>query len=181
MMARKIWLLAMVVGSVSMLVWVTNDSKPPIALLNAAIKSYRRNETEVANKRYLTLIDYTKPIFVKRLWVVELATRRTVLNSHVSHAWKSGLIFPEEFSNAKGSEKSCLGSFITQTTYRGRFGYSLRVKGIDAENSNTLNRSIVFHPSLLPFYSQGCWMTTSPTNLKLINLIKDNSFLYVAN
>ena len=105
--------------------------------------------------RYVTLIDYTKPVVVKRLWVVELTTGRTVLTSHVFHALNSGLFYATKLSNVEGSEMSCVGSFVTQATYQGRFGYSLRVQGLDAKNSNTLRRSIVFHSSLIPIYSQG--------------------------
>ena len=180
-MTRKAWLLASVgVLLLSTLFWVTSNSKPPNALLQTALKSYRHHKSAVSNHRYVTLIDYTKPVVVKRLWVVELTTGRTVLTSHVSHALNSGLLYATKLSNVEGSKKSCVGSFVTQTTYTGRFGYSLLVKGLDAQNSNILLRSIVFHPSPLPLYSQGCWMTTPTTNRKLINLIKGSSFFYVA-
>jgi len=179
MRAKWIWLLAMVIVPVSLLVWASKDSRPPTALLQAALKSSRRNKAQVANKHYLTVIDYTKPVLVKRLWVVELATGKTVLSSHVSHALNSGLLYATNFSNVEGSEMSCSGSFVTQATYQGRFGYSLRVQGLDAENSNTGRRSIVFHPSPIPLYSHGCWMTTPATNQALINLIKGGSFVYV--
>lgn len=74
---------------------------------------------------------------------------------------------------------SCVGSFVTQASYTGRSGYSLRVKGLDTGNSNTLRRSIVFHPCVLPLHSHGYWMTTPATNQTLINLIKGKSFCYV--
>lgn len=179
-MSRKTGLLALVgMFLLPFLIWVTKDSQPPTALLQAALKSYRRNQLQVANKRYLTVIDYTKPVLMKRLWVVDLATEKIMLNSHVSHAFNSGLLYATNFSNAEGSEMSCVGSFVTQAAYTGRFGYSLRVKGLDVGNSNTLRRSIVFHPHPIPFFSRGCWMTTPATNQALINLINGGSFVYV--
>ena len=173
-------MVAMVVSTVSLLICAFKDTGPPIALLQAALKSCWRNKAQVANNCYLTVIDYTKPVLTKRLWVLELATGKTVLSSHVSNARNSGLLHATDFSNVEGSKMSCSGSFVTQATYQGRFGYSLRVQGLDAKNSNTLRRSIVFHSSLIPIYSQGCWMTMPSTNNKLIDLIKNGSVVYVA-
>lgn len=180
-MTRKKWLLAVAgVLLVPFLLWFTSDSPPPPALLQVALRAYQLNKSAVSNQRYITVIDYTKPVVVKRLWVVERATGKTVLTSHVSHALNSGLLYATKFSNVEGSEMSCAGSFVTQTTYSGKFGYSLHVRGLNDTNSNTLRRSIVFHPHPIPIYSQGCWMTASATNRQLINLIKGGSFVYVA-
>jgi hypothetical protein len=182
LMSRKTGLLALAgIFFLTFLIWVTSDTQPPSSKLQAALKSYQRNQSQVLNTRYLTLIDYTKPVLVKRLWVVEIATGKIVLNSHVSHAFNSGLLYATNFSNVDDSKKSCVGNFVTQTTYTGRFGYSLRVRGLDADNSNTLQRNIVFHPHPVPVWSQGCWMTSPATNRELINLIKGKSFLLVAN
>lgn len=179
-MTKKTRLLVSAAIIVPVLVWASKDTSPPAGLLQSALTHYQFNKSVVFNQRYITLIDYSKPLLVKRLWVVELATGKTVLTSHVSHAFNSGLLYATEFSNVEGSEMSCAGSFVTQTTYTGKFGYSLHVRGLDAENSNTLRRSIVFHPHQMPIYSQGCWMTAPATNRKLINLIKGGSFVYVA-
>lgn len=172
--------LFIVVILLPLLVWITYDLQPSVALMRAANQAYRHNHLTVVNQRYLTVIDYTKSVFVERLWVIDLATGKTVLACHVSHALNSGLVYATNFNNDEGSEMSCLGSFMTQATYTGRFGYSLRVRGLDAQNSNTLRRSIVFHPCSVPLWSKGCWMTTPSTNKKLIDLIKNGSFVYVS-
>lgn len=181
LMNKRKWLLTMIGASlVSLFIWVTGDSILPPSMLQAAMRSYRRNESQVANTRYVTIIDYTKPVVVKRLWVIEVATGKVVLNSHVSHARNSGLLYASKLSSIEGSEMSCAGNFVTQDTYKGRFGYSLRVIGLDAGNSNTLRRNIVFHPHPVPIFSQGCWMTAPATNRRLIDLIKGGSLVYVA-
>jgi len=162
-----------------MLVWATYNFPPPARLLRTARLFYWRNESHIANKRYVTIIDYTKPVLVKRLWVVEFNTGKVIFSSHVSHAYASGLLYATKLSNAEDSEKSCNGSFVTRSTYVGRWGYALRVQGLESGNSNTLRRDIVFHACPLPVWSKGCWMTTSATNRTLINLIKGGSFVYV--
>jgi hypothetical protein len=94
---------------------------------------------------------------------------------------KSGLLYATKQTNIVGSEKSCVGSFVTRSAYTGRWGYSLRVQGLDESNCNTLRRSIVFHPSPSPLlgWSRGCWMTSPASNRTLINLIAGGSFVYV--
>jgi len=176
---RWLRLLPLLIVPVCLLFWITHESPPPTPLLQAALKAYRRNHTEVHNKRYIALIDYTKPIFAKRLWVVEVTTGKTMLSSHVSHALNSGILYATKLSNVAGSEMSCAGSFVTQHTYEGRYGHSLRVRGLEKGNSNTLRRNIVFHPNWLPF-SRGCWMTTPRINSTLINLISGGAFVYVS-
>lgn len=180
MTVKKILSLGVILAIAASVLWINHDSEPPAALLQAAFNACRKNTSAVSNQRYITVIDYTKPVVVKRLWVVERATGKTVLTSHVSHALNSGLLYATKFSNVEGSEMSCAGSFVTQTTYSGKFGYSLHVRGLNDTNSNTLRRSIVFHPHPIPIYSQGCWMTAPATNRQLINLIKGGSFVYVA-
>ena len=164
----------------ALLAWASVEPSPPAALVREARLAYRRNSSAVKNPRYLTLIDYTKPIFVPRLWVIDITTGAAVLTCRVSHALSSGFIYPDELSNEEGSQKSCAGSFVTRETYHGKFGASLRVVGLDPGNSRALRRHIVFHENLLP-YSRGCWMTLPATNRRLLALTKGGTFVYVAS
>ena len=164
----------------ALLAWASVEPSPPAALVREARLAYRRNSSAVKNPRYLTLIDYTKPIFVPRLWVIDMTTGAAVLTCRVSHALSSGFIYPDELSNEEGSQKSCAGSFVTRETYQGKFGASLRVVGLDPGNSRALRRHIVLHENLLP-YSRGCWMTLPATNRRLLALTKGGTFVYVAS
>lgn len=49
------------------------------------------------------------------------------------------------FSNVEGSNATSRGSFITYEWYKGRYGTSIRLGGLDPENSNALPRAIVAH------------------------------------
>jgi len=49
------------------------------------------------------------------------------------------------FSNQHGSEASSSGAYVTGDVYYGKYGRSLRLKGLDHSNSNALARGIVVH------------------------------------
>ena len=164
----------------ALVVWlVTSGSDLDPALLRLGQSAARARRGDVARGDHITLIDYRKSILQTRLWVYDQKAKKVVLAARVSHAWKSGALYARSFSNVNGSEKSCTGSFVTGTTYKGKYGYSLRVKGLDASNSNTMARSIIFHnaPYYLPF-TAGCF--ASNVNTEIINTIRGGSFVYVA-
>lgn len=145
-----------------------------------ARRAYQQHALQVKNTRYLALIDYSKPIFATRLWVIDLTTGKPVLSAHVAHAFKSGLLYASRFSNVNGSKKSCAGSFLTfPDSYVGRYGPAMRVTGLDPGNDQASARAIVFHPTRYP-YTWGCFATTASTNVKLIDLLKGGAFVYVA-
>jgi hypothetical protein len=165
-----------------------------ISLLAAMFLGYRHsgnevvlacelaNKYKVSNQRYVTIIDYSKPITAQRLFIVDMKSRRVILRLRVSHAYNSGLLYATEFSNVPGSEKSSLGAYITGGTKYGRFGYSMYLKGLDSGvNSNAYMRAIIFHSSkkMKTIWSAGCFATDEATNKKIIDLIKGGSLVYV--
>lgn len=72
------------------------------------------------------------------------------------------------FSNRPGSEASSAGAYVTGDVYYGKYGRSLRLKGLDYTNSNAESRAIVVHsasyaePEMVEQYgklgrSEGCF------------------------
>lgn len=152
-----------------------------IAYLNAHRRGYD-------NKQLLTVIDYSKPSTDKRLWVFDLRSGRTLFNTWVSHGKNSGSgTRSDSFSNSPGSLKSSLGVFVTDTTYVGHNGYSLRLRGLEhGLNDNAYNRAIVIHgaryvnPDIISRYGQigrswGCPAVSTETSTPLINTIKGDT------
>lgn len=133
------------------------------------------------NKNYVVFIDYSKPISEKRLCVIDMNTSETILTAKVAHGINSGKEYATEFSNTDKSLKSSLGVYVTQETYYGHFGYSLRINGLDKTNSNARQRHIIFHSNtkMSTKWSWGCFSTDEKTNTKLINLIKNGCLVYV--
>ncbi len=153
-----------------------------IAYLNARKRGY-------ANKELLTVIDYSKPSNVKRLWVFDLRRNRTLFNTYVSHGKNSGGVNATSFSNNPGSLKSSIGVFVTAQPYVGKNGYSLRLRGLERGiNDSAYQRSIVIHGA--PYAnaaniknygkigrSWGCPAVGSDLAKPIINTIKDDSLI----
>ena len=49
------------------------------------------------------------------------------------------------FSNVNGSNATSRGAYISWEWYKGRYGTSIRLGGLDPDNSNALDRAIVMH------------------------------------
>jgi hypothetical protein len=53
--------------------------------------------------------------------------------------------FLKWFSNVPGSNATSRGAYVSWEWYTGKYGTSVRLGGLDPENSNTLDRAIVMH------------------------------------
>lgn len=51
------------------------------------------------------------------------------------------------FSNQPGSEATSRGGYLTCEWYNGKYGTSIRLEGLDGDNSHALDRAIVMHPA----------------------------------
>jgi hypothetical protein len=101
----------------------------------------------------LTVIDYSKPSTEKRLWVFDLRSREMVYEELVAHGQGSGGNVPTVFSNEPETHTTSLGLFVTQDTYVGKNGYSLRLDGLDRGfNDRARDRAIVMHGA--PYVSE---------------------------
>ena len=94
----------------------------------------------------LAIIDYTIPSREQRLWVVDLKNRKLLFKEHVAHGQGSGGDTPNAFSDRDGSHQTSLGLFMTDTTYQGGNGYSLKLRGLSKGfNESAMRRFIVMH------------------------------------
>jgi hypothetical protein len=94
----------------------------------------------------LTIIDYSRPSTEPRLWVLDLASRTVAYEELVAHGQGSGGNLPTKFSNEPESHQTSLGLFVTESTYVGKNGYSLRLNGLDRGfNDRARERAIVMH------------------------------------
>jgi len=94
----------------------------------------------------LTVIDYSKPSNEKRLWVFDLRAHELLYEELVAHGQGSGDNLAKVFSNQPDTHASSLGLFLTEDTYVGKNGYSLRLKGLDEGfNHRAGERAIVMH------------------------------------
>ena len=78
----------------------------------------------------LAIIDYTLPSREKRMWVVDIEAQKLLFEEHVAHGQKSGFDIPTDFSDRNGSHQTSLGLYLTDATYQGGNGYSLKLHGL---------------------------------------------------
>lgn len=98
------------------------------------------------NPKTLTVIDYSRPSTANRFWVYDLRKRALVFNELVAHGQGSGANFATLFSNEPETHRTSIGLFVTDETYVGRNGYSLRLDGLDRGfNDKARARAIVMH------------------------------------
>lgn len=137
----------------------------------------------------LTVIDYSSPANKKRLWTFDLEKRDLLHHSHVSHGIKSGETDTSYFSNVNNSKASSIGVYLTGDAYHGRYGRSMKLKGLEKDfNSNAYNRFIVLHGSWYvnedfiekygrPGRSWGCPSVPRDKVNPIVDSIKNDSLL----
>jgi len=76
---------------------------------------------------------------------LEAGTVRSFLVSHGLGSDPGHSGFLQSFSNEEGSNATSRGSYVTWEWYTGRYGVSIRLGGLDPDNSNALPRAIVAH------------------------------------
>jgi hypothetical protein len=157
-----------------------------------ALKGYEWaiKHATVHNKDILTIVDFTISSAKPRLYVIDLKQGDVLMALHVSHGSGSGNgAYATSFSNRANSLQSSIGVFVTQNTYYGQHGESLRINGLEESNNNVLKRHVVVHSAnyVTPEYIQqhgkagpswGCFAVNPQKSKLLINYIKDGSVLY---
>ncbi len=100
----------------------------------------------ITRRDKLTVIDYSLPSTVPRLFVFDLAAQKLLFCELVAHGKNSGGNHADFFSNEPNSEASSLGLFVTANPYFGSHGLSLRLRGLEhGINDMAWNRDIVMH------------------------------------
>lgn len=127
---------------------LNNQSYPPYDIFELALKGYNNlsSARDVVKKHILTVIDFSKPSNEKRLWVLNLDTQKVLFNDYVAHGRNSGDVFANTFSDKPNSYMSSIGFYLTDQTYQGKNGLSLRLDGLEEKyNQHARDRAIVMH------------------------------------
>ncbi len=151
---------------------------------------YMLSEKLLAKPDVLTIVDYSQKSSKKRLYVIDMKKGILLFNTFVAHGRNSGTDYATNFSNSPESLKSSLGFMITEGTYMGGNGYSLRFKGLEKGiNDNVYARAIVMHGSdyvsperaaagTMMGRSFGCPAVSAKENKKIVDVIKGGSCFF---
>jgi hypothetical protein len=114
-----------------------------------------------------------------------------LVNTYVAHGRNSGDVTANRFSNTPSSLQSSLGFYITENTYVGNNGYSLRLKGVEKTfNDKAMERAIVMHGA--PYVNEqlakstgrigrswGCPAVSMQEHKQIIDMLKGGSCLFI--
>jgi len=146
---------------------------------------------DLANKKLISIIDYSKPSNEKRFFIIDIENRKLLYQILVAHGKKSGYLNATTFSNKYGSHKSSLGFFRTGKSYFGIRGYSLKLEGLEKGiNDNAIQRGIIIHGADyvderiaigngIIGRSWGCPSVSLKLSKTIINLLRDGSLLFI--
>ncbi len=143
------------------------------------------------SKAIISIIDFTKPSTLKRLYIIDLKNEKLLYHTLVAHGRGSGNNFARTFSNVSGSKSSSLGFFRTAETYYGKHGYSLRLEGLEKGINNAArSRAVVIHGADYVHKdfvnkhgrlgrSWGCPALPQSITKPIIDIIKAGSILFI--
>ena len=162
-------------------------------VFNYAWKGYQKllEKKMISRSNYLTICDFSQSSGQKRLYIIDVIQNKLITNSYVAHGRNSGAGYATRFSNKPESLQSSLGFYITQGTYQGAHGLSLRISGVDTGyNDKAMARNIVIHGAayvnearakqgVFMGRSFGCPAVPQKESAKIISTIKNGTCLFI--
>ncbi len=160
----------------------------------AALDTYRTSHPEEA-VRYLAVVDFSKPSYLKRMAVVDLVNGEESFY-RVAHGKNSGELYATRFSNTSESGMSSLGLYKVLDAYIGDHGTAVRLEGLEPSvNGNAFSRDIVLHSAdyVSPCYillnlvtfngprigrSNGCFVVSTDDIDEVIKKLGNSGLLY---
>ena len=137
------------------------------------------------------IVDFSKPSNEERFYVVNLQSGEVeahrVAHGRGSDPDHSG--FVERFSNDFGSYASSNGAYLTGDYYDGKYGLSMKVRGLDWSNYNAEPRAIVIHNAwyaeddMIPLHgmlgrSEGCFAMSRTSQYQVMRRLAGGRMIY---
>jgi hypothetical protein len=145
----------------------------------------------IRNRDFIGVVDFSQGSAEPRFHVVHLPSGH-VESHRVAHGSGSDPAhtgFLEYFSNRPGSEASSNGAYTTAETYHGKYGLSMKVRGLDWTNNNAEPRAIVIHnawyaePEMVEIHgklgrSQGCFAFSRKDQWSVMHRLGEGRLIY---
>ncbi|MFL6721648.1 MAG: murein L,D-transpeptidase catalytic domain family protein [Sphingomonas sp.] len=137
------------------------------------------------------IADFSKPSSEPRFFVVDLASGNVeshrVAHGRGSDPAHSGYL--ERFSNDFGSYATSNGAYVTGDYYDGKYGLSMKVRGLDWSNNNAEARAIVIHNAwyaeddMVPLHgmlgrSEGCFAMSRQSQYDVMRKLAGGRMIY---
>jgi len=137
------------------------------------------------------VVDFSQPSSDPRFHVVDMASGSVesyrVAHGRGSDPSHSGYL--ERFSNDFGSYATSNGTYVTGDYYDGKYGLSMKVRGLDWSNYNAEPRAIVIHNAwyaeddMIPLHgmlgrSEGCFAMSRENQFKVMRKLAGGRMIY---
>jgi hypothetical protein len=160
-------------------------------LVARARASFDKHRRHLKHTDVVGIADFSKVSGEERFFLLDTATGR-VSRHYVSHGRGSDpghRGYVERFSNAFGSNASSEGGYVTGDYYHGKYGRSIRLKGLDRTNDNAEARAIVIHsawyaePQVIHEHgklgrSEGCFAFSHSSHREVLARLGPGRLLY---
>jgi hypothetical protein len=145
----------------------------------------------IRQRDFIGLVDFSKGSWDPRFHVVHMPSGQVetfrVAHGSGSDPRHSGYL--DHFSNRPGSEATSNGAYMTADTYHGKYGLSMKVRGLDWSNNNAEARAIVIHnawyaePDMINAHgklgrSQGCFAFSRDDQWKVMARLGGGRMIY---
>lgn len=116
-------------------------------ILDIAAREKNRLGAKLWRTDLVGVADFAIPSWRPRLHFANLesGTVRSFLAAHGRGSDREHDGWLKNFSNVPGSEATSRGAYLTCEWYKGKYGTSIRLVGLDSDNSLALDRAIVMH------------------------------------
>ncbi|HEU0311011.1 MAG TPA: murein L,D-transpeptidase catalytic domain family protein [Sphingomicrobium sp.] len=145
----------------------------------------------IRNRDFIGIVDFAQSSAEPRFHVVHLPSGH-VESFRVAHGSGSDpghTGFLDHFSNRPGSEATSDGAYTTMETYHGKYGLSMKVRGLDWSNNNAEHRAIVIHnawyaePEMVEIHgklgrSQGCFAFSRKDQWNVMHRLGEGRLIY---
>jgi len=118
-------------------------------ILAVAKDQMERNRARLWRTDIVGVADFALPSALPRFHFADLdkGEVRSFLVAHGKGSDPEHDGFLKLFSNEPNSLATSRGAYITYEWYKGKYGTSIRLGGVDEDNSHALDRAIVLHPA----------------------------------
>ncbi|MFZ5617780.1 MAG: murein L,D-transpeptidase catalytic domain family protein [Pseudomonadota bacterium] len=157
-----------------------------------AARVLARNASRVSHSDIVGIVDFAAPSWKARLHLVDMIDGKasSFLTAHGRGSDPAHSGWLQSFSNEPGSNATSKGAYLTGGEYQGKYGRSMRLTGLDPDNSNAEARAIVIHPAwyvsegMLEKYgklgrSEGCFALCAEDLAGVIDRLGPGRLLYV--
>lgn len=145
----------------------------------------------IRHRDFIGIVDFAIGSADPRFHVIHLPSG-SVESHRVAHGSGSDpghTGFLDHFSNRPGSEATSNGAYTTSDTYHGKYGLSMRVRGLDWTNNNAESRAIVIHnawyaePEMVEIHgklgrSQGCFAFSRKDQWSVMHRLGEGRLIY---